>query len=501
MLFIGLGFLLIVSSVHGYKISLTSNGPVVVGATITFRAAITDENGHPPYGSYQFKWKDNAIPAHSWMAEGDITVSYWNVTYPKDLYSSGTYEVQVEVARWTIGVFYWPLGSNRLWFELTPLLNGGMNLTQFNQSVEDSYVSSASEVTHQVSFTKPDQQFLDKNATSIQTFWFVDCIYYGATSDLSFRFNYSGASDKTRSVEALVVASFDPLPPPTTTPAPTTTSTTTTVAPPITVSPPTTTTVATTTAVATTTTVAPSNNITALVQPNLKMGTNISEIPTLPYVCLNTSIVPPDPKKTYGYFSTKVDVKAPVNNVMVSGGNSFWLQHGDILNLSVSCNGSSPFLYCFQITEGEYNVTGNETCTHQQLISDCQVTLPRYFHYAGSYTVLIIITNQVSKKITPVGVNIYEVKKHAQLSVIVVPVAFVAIAFTLIVFGTAYYLQSRHRYTIEVADFDFAQASDLEYMTFGQRLRAALNSAFVRTHEYVDDSNVWSPSRKYGSMQ
>uniref|UniRef100_A0A1B6FUN1 PKD domain-containing protein n=1 Tax=Cuerna arida TaxID=1464854 RepID=A0A1B6FUN1_9HEMI len=496
MLCVGLAFLIIISSVYGYKIHLTSNGPVVVGATITFRASITDDGGKSPGGSFQFKWKDNAIPAHSKTVSGDFTASYWKVTYPKDMYSPGTYEVQVEISRWTI--FYWPVASQRLWFELTPLLNGGMNLTQYNKSVVNNDVSSAAEVTHWISFTGPDQEFLTKHATSIQTFWFVDCIYYGATSDLSFRYNYSDAADKTRSIEALVVASFDPIPPPTTTPAPTTTSTTTTLAPPTTANPQTT----TTTKMMTTTIVAtPSNNITAVVQPNLKMGTNVSEIPILPYVCLNTSIVPPDPKKTYGYFSSKVNVKAPVNNVIVSGGNSFWLQHGDILNLSVSCNGSSPFLYCFKITEGEYNVTGNETCTQHMLITDCQLTLPRYFHNPGSYTVLIIITNEVSKKITPVGVNIYEVKKHAQLSVIVVPVACVAIAVTLIVFGAAYYLQSRHRYTIEVADFDFAQASDLEYMTFTQRLRAALNSAFVRTHEYVDDSNVWSPSRKYGSMQ
>ncbi|XP_046660633.1 melanocyte protein PMEL isoform X2 [Homalodisca vitripennis] len=500
MLCVGLAFLLIISSVYGYKIQLTSNGPVVVGATITFRASITDGD-RPPSGSFQFKWKDNAIPPHSKTVDGDFTVSYWNVTYPKDMYSPGTYEVQVEISKWTI--FYWPVASKRLWFELTPLLNGGMNLTQNNKSVENNDVSSAAEVTHWISFSDPDEEFLAENATLIQTFWFVDCIYYGATSDLSFRYNYSDAVDKTRSVEALVVASFDPIPSPTTTQAPTTTtSTTTTLAPSTTANPQTTTTtVATTTKVVTTTVATPSNNITAVVEPNLKMGTNVSEIPILPYVCLNTSIVPPDPKKTYGYFSSRVNVKAPVNNVVVSGGNSFWLQHGDILNLSVSCNGSSPFLYCFKITEGEYNVTGNETCTQHMLITDCQLTLPRYFHNPGSYTVLIIITNEVSKKITPVGVNIYEVKKHAQLSVIVVPVACVAIAVTLIVFGAAYYLQSRHRYTIEVADFDFAQASDLEYMTFSQRLRAALNSAFVRTHEYVDDSNVWSPSRKYGSMQ
>lgn len=44
-------------------------------------------------------------------------MSHWNVTYPKDQYSSGTYEVQVEIYRWTL--FYWNIGSKRLYFELT----------------------------------------------------------------------------------------------------------------------------------------------------------------------------------------------------------------------------------------------------------------------------------------------------------------------------------------------------------------------------------------------
>lgn len=44
-------------------------------------------------------------------------MSHWNVTYPKDQYSSGTYEVQVEIYRWTL--FFWNIGSKRLYFELT----------------------------------------------------------------------------------------------------------------------------------------------------------------------------------------------------------------------------------------------------------------------------------------------------------------------------------------------------------------------------------------------
>lgn len=176
-------------------------------------------------------------------------------------------------------------------------------MTQNNQTVTENYVSSASEVTHYIHFTEPDQAFLRKKATSVITYWFVDCIYYGLSSDLSFKYNYS-SNASTAHVQSLVVASFEPLPVPTTTLAPTTTTTTTTTT---TVSP---TTVKTTTPPVTTTstTVQPSN-ITAALHPHLKIGVNVSEIPILPYICVNTSIVPPDPKKTYGYFSQHLDIK------------------------------------------------------------------------------------------------------------------------------------------------------------------------------------------------
>lgn len=170
-------------------------------------------------------------------------------------------------------------------------------MTQNNQTVTENYVSSASEVTHYIHFTEPDQAFLRKKATSVITYWFVDCIYYGLSSDLSFKYNYS-SNASTAHVQSLVVASFEPLPVPTTT---TTTTTTTTVSP-TTVKP-------TTPSKTTTSTTVQPSNITAALHPHLKIGVNVSEIPILPYICVNTSIVPPDPKKTYGYFSQQLDIK------------------------------------------------------------------------------------------------------------------------------------------------------------------------------------------------
>jgi hypothetical protein len=206
---------------------------------------------------------------------------------------------------------------------------------------EDEFVSSAVEVSHHVDLTEVDHAFLTQSATSVLTYWFVDCIYYGQTPEYIFNFNYTHPG-KTHHVEALVIASFEP--PTTTTSTSTTTSTTPT---PPTASPNTTavttpSTKATTTIFPTTSTAATtlatttsSKNITyeihsneigsatqmfpvqdtnvmpvvAAAAVNKSNGTVLNNTVFVPYVCLNSSIVLPDPNKTYGYFHRRVTVK------------------------------------------------------------------------------------------------------------------------------------------------------------------------------------------------
>lgn len=58
------------------------------------------------------------------------------------------------------------------------------------------------------------------------------------------------------------------------------------------------------------------------------------------------------------------------------------------------------------------------------------------------------------------------------------------------------------RFTVEVADFDFGHGvGDMEYKTFRERLREAVVNSFNRDFGVDGEGNVWSPSRKYGSMQ
>jgi acyl-CoA thioesterase FadM len=57
------------------------------------------------------------------------------------------------------------------------------------------------------------------------------------------------------------------------------------------------------------------------------------------------------------------------------------------------------------------------------------------------------------------------------------------------------------RFTVEVADFDFGQGvGDMEYKTFRERLREAVVNSLNRDFGVDGEGNVWSPSRKYGSM-
>lgn len=178
---------------------------------------------------------------------------------------------------------------------------------------------------------------------------------------------------------------------------------------------------------------------------------------------------------------------------------------GEILNISLHCNGSSPYSYCVLFESELYNITGNETCSEETIIMNCSFGIHHLFE-KPSDTVVVIISNAVSRVVKSIAVNIYKVKKHAQLSVIIVPVSFSLIATILIIFGVAYYVQSKHKCTIEVADFDFSnQTSNMEYKTFRERLRESISNSFLKSNDFKDDDSSWSESvptsRKYGSMQ
>lgn len=464
------------------RVVISSDGPVVIGGTITFKADLYLSDGSRPSGTFSYAWRDNAFVQHEYETEATRnTTSYWTISYPAPQYRLGSYRIELEVAERRGYIFWHNFGRDLIIIEVTDLLNGNVTLKQSNKTLDSEYVSSKSSTEMEIDLRKGDYDYVAAKATSISTFWFVDCGFFGQTTNFTFNYNFN-QPNTTHVVEALVIASFDPP------------VTTTTIAP-------------TTAAPSTSTTLNPNSTIVSSVTTleKDKVTTGVTEISfnetvtplgnnSFPFVCLNSSVVPPEPHKVYGYFSKNIQVRAPISNITVDG--TPWLQPWDMLLLNVSCKGSGPFHKCLLISPGQYNVTGNETCEEMDELDSCSFPITHYFLDPGVYTIVVILQNDVSKQISPLTITIYKATTKPQLSVIIVPVSCSLVAVVLIVFGVGYYIQSRARFTVEVADFDFGQHNpEMEYKTFTERLRDSFNSAL---RPGVDRISVRPPY--YGSM-
>lgn len=79
--------------------------------------------------------------------------------------------------------------------------------------------------------------------------------------------------------------------------------------------------------------------------------------------------------------------------------------------MNISCNGTGPFKKCIQIFPGEYVVTGNETCHKDyEKLDKCEFGITPSFLNSSEYTLLLIISNDVSTKAHRMVINIDECK-------------------------------------------------------------------------------------------
>jgi len=185
-------------------------------------------------------------------------------------------------------------------------------MEQVNKTIDGDYISNVNETKLKIDMRKGDYDFITKKATAISTYWFIDCKYYGQTDDFAFAYNFT-SPDVTYEIGALVIASYDP--PTTTTALPPTTTTmppanVTTVAPIITTIDPNGTPNGTNTVITMlpTTVMSAKSQINFTTAASSNASTNAVYI-SLPFICSNVSLIPPDPNKTYGYFYKKIHVR------------------------------------------------------------------------------------------------------------------------------------------------------------------------------------------------
>lgn len=414
--------LLLVGAAGGERVRLFADGPVMLDAPIVFTGRLDSADDD---SMYRWTWMDNASPNHYNMEEypGTEATKNFTVTFPSDKY--GPYEYEMSLTIYKLFVFFWKeVGKSTVAFNVTAAPNGKLVVTQDGHQSESlqgqSIVSSIKNTEMRVEFWDPSQ-YLAK-ARKITYFWFVDSVPFGQSSQGTFSYNFSDPGE--HEVEVTVVAYFSSNHTLTTT---TTTSTTTTEGP-----------------------------------------TQIS-----------THRRKDDDGARSVIFLKRIVSKAPISNLTILGDQL--LKHGQLVDLSLLCNGSGPFLYCWQLKETGYNITGNETCAQPMYQKDCMFPILWYFKHSDTYNLLAIISNDVSTRMEVIPVTIYEVAREIPIFIVIIPVASSIVVVILLISGIALYTSFKRNLRIEVADFDFNPTEDdeLQYKTFWERLRESFGNALL----------------------
>ena len=429
-----------------YDLNIVSDSPIAEGTSVTFNVSLLIDGKLAPRKDYQFRSDFQGI-IQTIISETP-NVSF--VVNTEDL-KHGHYNIDFAVGEWYIFVYLEKV-RKRTMFNVTNHFNGLMELIQGpNNTVrENGYVSSQSETIHNIVISDKDKKLYDK-AAYVRVYWFIDCLYVGMTDTLNFKNWYRNENGKYN-VEALLMLSYESFPPPTstTTQKPTTTTSTTTTS---------TTTTSTTTSTTSTTSTTPTTTTTstttkkpkskrsvssqefewslkALVESGSIKPENIAyenmtepsvttttEIPMedrikilednlVPYfgVCTNDSKVIMDPKKIYGYYQRTIIVENPVENVTVA--NNVWLRHGDMCQMIIKFSGTPPFQYCTKITRNDNDtvaVQDDECDDDWKTIDMKEINYKHFFPLlSNSYSLKVLIKNEVSMIPTTIGVQFYE---------------------------------------------------------------------------------------------
>lgn len=114
------------------------------------------------------------------------------------------------------------------------------------------------------------------------------------------------------------------------------------------------------------------------------------------------------------------------------------------ISRNFKCQGSPPFHYCMRLCRGICNATGHEDCAFPIPNDDCDFSVNRYVYDDKPVTMIVIIQNDVSTVVRPSVINIIvDPGNQGQLSVVLVPVAFMLLALAAVIYGIAYYVQNR----------------------------------------------------------
>jgi len=370
---------------------------------------------------YRWTWMDNASPNHYNVEELSGAVKKQNYTVTFPSNQYGAWEYEMSLTIYKFVVFWWrEVGRQIVVFNVTAVPNGRLEVTQNGHQSETLKWHS---IVSSVKNTKVSVEFWDPShflATARKIVYFWFVDSVPFGQTTEASFLYNFSTPGEHEVEVTVVAYF---------------------------------------------------NTTA----NKSSTTSTSN----PLPIRKTK---EDDGARSVVFLKKIVSMAPITNLNVTGDKL--LKHGQLVDLTIGCDGSGPFVYCWQLKETGYNITGNETCDQPFFQDKCEYSILWYFKQSDTYNLLTIVSNHVSTHMEVIPVTVYEVAHELPLFIVIIPVVAAIVVVILIITGIAVYANLRRNLRIEVADFDFnnSEEDELQYKTFWDRLLESFSNAFLGSH-------------------
>lgn len=193
-------------------------------------------------------------------------------------------------------------------------------------------------------------------------------------------------------------------------------------------------------------------------------------------------------------------VRDPISIFDPSG--KLFLEHGELLDITIRFNGTGPFKYCEQFCHLERG-RGCEECSPDIWTKNNHVNIVKYLRSVGNYTLRFVVDNYASRQAKSYSVKIFDTIRHQSTPIVPIVCSISAVLILL----TGVLLHSKFNNTIpsETADFDFTRDSNFmedeefsfmdEEQSFFQRARSVLFNC--RQSSMVDSHMSESRSRLF----
>lgn len=164
-------------------------------------------------------------------------------------------------------------------------------------------------------------------------------------------------------------------------------------------------------------------------------------------------------------------VKAPV--IISNPSGKFFLEHGELLNITLNFNGSGPFNYCYRFCY-DGGILPCEFCFSLQTTDQNHIYITKYLHSVGNHTLYFKISNIMNEETKHYAIKINETVREQSLPI--VPIASSIMAVLILICGVTLHLHFRKTAHAETADFDFIgpgqeEGDWEEELSFIQRVR------------------------------